>query len=206
MKTLIAVPCMDQVASQFAQSLATLNKEGECLISFLQGSLIYDSRNKLAHQAIASGADYVLWLDSDMVFAPDTLTRLLEHLRNGKDIISGVYFRRTLPYTPVIFKELTPERDTGYDDYPDNDVFTVAGAGFGCIAMKTEVLIKMALCEGNWFTPEGKYGEDLSFCLRAKRCGYDIWCDSKIKCGHIGHAIITEEVYKMIGEPKCSTK
>ena len=48
MKTLIAVPCMDSVPSQFAQSLAMLQKVDECAIAFQIGSLIYTSRNELA--------------------------------------------------------------------------------------------------------------------------------------------------------------
>ena len=47
-KILIAVPCMDMVSARFAQSLTTLKKVGKCTVSFLIGSLIYDSRNRLA--------------------------------------------------------------------------------------------------------------------------------------------------------------
>lgn len=72
-KILIAVPCMDMVSARFAQSLATLKKVGECTVSFLIGSLVYDSRNRLTAYAVAMEADYILWLDSDMVFAPDVL-------------------------------------------------------------------------------------------------------------------------------------
>ena len=77
-KILICVPCMDNVASGFAQSLAMLQKGGnETAIMFQVGSLIYEARNKLAKQAIEMGADYTMWFDSDMVFQPDTMIRLL---------------------------------------------------------------------------------------------------------------------------------
>ena len=68
MKIFIAVPCMDQVPARFAQSLAMLKKVGECAVGFQIGSLIYTSRNDLASKAIEMDADFVLWLDSDMVF------------------------------------------------------------------------------------------------------------------------------------------
>ena len=64
MKTLVAVPCMDQVPAQFAQSLALLQKVDECAIAFQMGSLIYNSRNNLATMAIQKGVDQILWLDS----------------------------------------------------------------------------------------------------------------------------------------------
>jgi hypothetical protein len=77
-KILIAIPSMDYVASGFAGSLATLGKVGDCKISFICSSLVYDARNKLAAQAIELDTDYILWLDSDMTFKPDTLVRLLK--------------------------------------------------------------------------------------------------------------------------------
>ena len=106
MKIMIAVPCMDQVPARFAQSLATLQKVGECVIGFQVGSLVYVARENLAGGAIEMGADYVLWLDSDMVFNPDTLVRLLADKDKG-DIVSGLYYRRVSPFTPVLFKDLS---------------------------------------------------------------------------------------------------
>ena len=79
-KILVCVPCMDMVAAGFAQSLAMLQKGGnETAIMFQCGSLVYDARNKLAKQAIEMGADWTMWFDSDMIFEPDTMVRLLKH-------------------------------------------------------------------------------------------------------------------------------
>ena len=74
MRTLIAVPCMDQVAAPFAQSLAMLNREGETYIGMKIGSLIYESRDDFARMAINKDIDTVMWFDSDMTFAPDSRT------------------------------------------------------------------------------------------------------------------------------------
>ena len=84
-KILIAVPCMDMVSARFAQSLTTLKKVDQCVVSFIMGSLIYDSRNKLAAYALQMEADYILWLDSDMVFQPDTLERMLKDMDEHPD-------------------------------------------------------------------------------------------------------------------------
>ena len=112
MRTLIAVPCMDQVPAPFAQSLAMLQKTGECMLSMQIGSLIYTSRNNLAQMAIQMDVDYVFWLDSDMVFEPDTLIRMMDTLqKNDYDILTGLYFRRVPPYTPVLFDKLDIHRN-----------------------------------------------------------------------------------------------
>ena len=107
MKIFIAVPCMDQVPARFAQSLAMLKKVGECAVGFQIGSLIYTSRNDLASKAIEMDADFVLWLDSDMVFNPDLLEKMMDHFKDPEvDFVTGVYYRRVSPFTPVIFKKL----------------------------------------------------------------------------------------------------
>ena len=38
--------------------------------------------------------------------------------------------------------------------------------------------------------------EDLSFCMRARDVGSEIYCDSRIKVGHIGQYTFSEEGYK----------
>lgn len=205
-KILIAVPCMDMVAAGFAQSLATLTKIGECSVSFMVGSLIYSSRNNLAKQAVQMEADYIMWFDSDMVFKPDTLVQLMQTLEDkNADIVTGVYFNRTAPYRPVIFEELhlVRDKDGFVTDCPNkqwskeipNEPFEVEGMGFGCVLMKTDLLFNMEDA-GAWFAPMGNIGEDCAFCLRAKAAGYKLWCDPKVMCGHVGHQMITEAIYK----------
>ena len=200
MKTLIAVPCMDQVATPFCQSLVTLNKVGECAISFNVGSLVTESREHLAARALNNGADYVLWFDSDMMFEPDTMERLMKHMEDGYDIVSGLYFRRRPPFTPVLFKRLHIEGDVclqeDYNEYPKDGIFEVQGIGFGCVMMKSEVLLSVLAKYKTCFAQMGRNGEDVSFSVRARNCGYKIWCDPTIKCGHVSYTTVSEGFYQ----------
>ena len=43
------------------------------------------------------------------------------------------------------------------------------------------------------FMPVGGFGEDLSFCLRAREAGLKLYCDSRVRCGHVGNVIFNEE-------------
>ena len=46
---------------------------------------------------------------------------------------------------------------------------------------------------------ESMFGtEDIGFCINAGEKGYDIWCDSRVKLGHISkdRPIISEETYE----------
>ena len=201
MKILIAVPCMDQVPFTFAQSLSTLEKIGECKLAMKSGSLIYTSRNSLAMMAIQMDADFVFWLDSDMVFKSDTLARMMDTLKkNDLDILTGLYFRRVPPYSPVLFDKLEQNGEiTEFSEFskiPD-ELFEVGGCGFGCVLMKTDVFFDVQSKFGNMFAPMGNNGEDVAFCIRARECGYKIYCDPSIVCGHVGYSVIDDQFYRV---------
>lgn len=195
---------MDQVPAQFAQSLSMLEKVDTCAVSFNVGSLVYSSRNELAKRAIQMGADYVFWLDSDMVFDPDTLKRCFADISQG-DIITGMYFRRVPPYSPVLYEELDLSNNTckwrELEEIPEG-LFEVAGCGFGCVLMPTDILVDVQATYGEMFNPIRGTGEDLSFCWRARQLGYKIICDPSINLGHVGHMTITRGHYKAFREIK----
>ena len=200
MKTMIAVPCMSQLSANFARSLALLRKGEDCDVQFDVDSLVYVARNRLSALAIEKKAEYVLWLDSDIVFEPDLLERLQTDMESGKDIVTGLYFSRRYPYFPVIYKRTAFEDgkpvNAVYTDYPKDRLFTVEACGFGAVLMKTKVLADLEKKFDNWFAPLIGFGEDLSFCIRARECGYEIWCDPTVKPGHIGSITVTEDLFE----------
>ena len=198
---------MDSVPAVFAQSLSMLEKVGDCAVAFQVGSLIYNSRNELARQALKMGADYVMWFDSDMQFQPDTLKRMLSIMEaNDLDILSGVYYRRVPPYTPVLFEKLEMDSNQHCEHLnmakvPDG-LFEVEAIGFGCVLMTTSVLLDVIAKFRDAFSPIGRVGEDLSFCIRARECGYKIYADSSIQLGHCSHSIVTKEFFEAYSTSK----
>ena len=203
MKIMIAVPCMDQCPTPFVQSLATLRKVGECELAVKSGSLIYTSRNSLATRSMSNEFDYVFWLDSDMVFAPDTLERMMKTLtENNYDMVTGLYFRRVPPYSPVLFDQLDMDGEICYwsefKEIPDRP-FEVGGCGFGCVLMKTDIFFDVQGRFGQMFAPIANNGEDIAFCWRARQCGYHIYCDPSILCGHVGYSVVDDQFFKLYG-------
>ena len=203
MKIFIAVPCMEQLDVDFVRSLMTLEQIGEVMIDFVSGSLVYTAREELAKKATACGAEYILWLDSDMVFEPSTLKNLMEDIEGGKDFVSGLYFRRRAEFNPVLYKTIRMgSRSLGdssvieqYDDYPKDSIFEIDACGFGCVLMKTAMLWPMAERYHAYFQPLFGYGEDISFCIRAKELGFKLYCDSRVKLKHIAKTYSDEEHY-----------
>lgn len=205
MRTMIAVPCMDQVSTDFFRSCVGMQVTGEIQWTTCQSSLIYDARNKLADVALSGGFDRVLWLDSDMVFDRHLFRRLSEHLDLGKEMVTGLYFTRKLPIRPMICKEIRLDRKPDgsaeavapcWMDYERDSLFRVAACGFGCVMMTTELLRDVRDRFGLPFFPWQGFGEDYAFCRRVGELGREIWCDSSVKLGHAGIQVWDEEDYR----------
>ena len=83
MRTMIAIPAMEQMYAWTAQCLANLEHIGEVKTAFLVRMQVDMARNVLAKKAIEEGYDRILWIDSDMAFEPDLMRRLTEGLEAG---------------------------------------------------------------------------------------------------------------------------
>ena len=201
MKIFIAVPSMDTLPALFCQSLALLQRAGDTMVGFEVGSLVYNARNNLARQAIKAEADWVLWLDSDMVFAPDLLQRMLKVCtENDISFLTALCFRRKPPYTPCLFDRLQKVGKgasyTALMSVPEGR-FQVGGCGFAGVLLSMDVLLSVAAkFDGRMFDPMDGFGEDVAFCWRARQCGYDIWCDSSIEMGHVGQCVVTRQFFE----------
>lgn len=198
-KVLVCVPCLDHVATPFAYSLTmmAMSTKLPIKITFLQNSLIYDARNAMAAQFLDDGADYALWIDSDMTFPPDIVQKFVDDMEQ-RDFVCGIYFRRKIPLTPIISRETTVDGKTKlevFSDYPRDQIFEVAGAGFGGCMMSRKILKDVWDKYGNPFYPINGHGEDYSFCERAKSLGFKLYCDSRIKMGHVGTFVYHENHY-----------
>lgn len=208
MKTLIAIPCFDMVHTDFFESFVKMEKEGTSFTT-VKNTMIYSARNLIAANAIDAGFDRVLWLDSDMIFPTDMIPRLYAAMdKTGAGLVSGLYFTRRIPIKPNIFSELWyNETEDGLDagaemiyEYPD-DIIEIKACGFGCCLTSVDLIKRVGDKFGSPFTPVDGMGEDLSFCYRVSQLGEKMFCDTRIKCGHVGNAVFDEGFYKRQGIP-----
>lgn len=200
MRTLIAIPCMNTVHTRFFTSIMKLRKPEGTDIAVSVSSLVYNARNLLAKKALDEGFDRVLWLDSDMKFEPQLLEQLGAELDIGLEYVSALVFTRIKPYKPCVYKVLDMVRNekgediptaTPFREYPEG-LFEIAGSGFGAVMMTTDLIRR---CGAQPFFPVMGFGEDFSFCLRAREAGATLWCDSRIQVAHLGEIEIGEETY-----------
>lgn len=197
MKILVGVPCMETLPVDFVNSVLHLSKgKHEVDVHLEPLSLVYIARERIVEVAIMGKYDYVLFLDSDMVFTPDLLRRLL---KANKDIVSGLAFMRKPPYSPCLYSKLrlgdAGEREEEFLEDLNAGLVQIEACGLACCLIKVEVLKEMRKLNSSLFWPYYGYGEDLTFCIKARKAKFEIWADTSVKVGHLGSTIIMEDVY-----------
>jgi GT2 family glycosyltransferase len=135
-----------------------------------------------------------------MVFTPQLLRDLMEAIQ-GRDFVSAIAFRRRPPFTPALWKTvrmgLTPEenRNEEFKELPEG-VFEVEACGMACCLMRAEIIKAVIDKYHAIFNPLPGYGEDISFCIRARGCGYKLHAASGIRVGHMAQTIVTEDTWR----------
>lgn len=171
-----------------------------------KGTSIRLARNEIAWFAYEQGYERVLMIDSDIVFEPAHVAKILSsrHL-----ITTGIYARKLENVADPVW-EIVP-KDPAKAEPDELGLIEVAacGGGFLCIdhfvldVMKTKQpefshVLPTGEPRHNWFFegivrtkewPEGReLGEDHGFCVKAQEAGFNIVADTKCILPHVGEA------------------
>lgn len=156
-----------------------------------ESSKLASSRMDLARDALAQGADKILWIDTDMVFRPRHVRALLAH---DLDIVAANYPKK-IPSQESVCAALN-----GTVLQPGEGVEEVAHVGLGLCVTKTEVFRRLEepFFQFAW-NPVTKddIGEDVYFCRRARAAGFKVHVDHDASKG-IGH--VGRFNYQIVGE------
>lgn len=152
----------------------------------------HHARQAIANAALGVGADYLLMLDDDVTFTNHAFDLLWEH--NEHPIISGLYFTRSIPPVPCMFKFGTQGSDPILK-YPKDSLFEVEIVGFGFLLFQTEIFRKVPAPHfqvGSWL------GEDVAFGAKCQAAGLPLIVHTGCKIGHIMEqkTVITEKTYE----------
>ncbi len=181
------------------------------------GGLV-EGRNKVAASFLDDTDDrYLLWLDSDMGFAPNTLDALLE-VAEGNDlpILGGLCFAwkevtldqlggyRCEPRPTIM--DLTEidgaKKFAGRTSYEQGTLTRCDATGSACILIRRDVLQQIRDQFGDtWYDripgSDGlKMGEDVSFCVRAGACGFPVHVHTGIHTNHHKSVWVSELDYR----------
>jgi len=195
------------VRAEFMRSMLNLiaadHQRVEATISLQSGPLIAMARNDVVGMFLAEHKAPWLWMvDTDMVFNPDALRRLIEAADpHERPIVGGLCYAESTDGPLPTMYELV-EKDGGaefarYTMWPEDQLFKVGGTGAACLLMHRDALKRIASGWGDktdrvfpWFRESsiaGKraLGEDLTFCLRAQTAGIPIYVHTGVQVGHM---------------------
>lgn len=192
MKILLAIPTTGRIPIQTVSSILETVEKGKVDLLMMSGSLIYDARDSFAKYAVDNGYDFILYADSDMIFNKEDLMRLLAH---NVGICSGLYVRRdgsgeNVAYSKIITRRRFPYREPKLIvDSTSSGFGPVSACGFGFCLIRCSVLKCMYKYYKSLFEPFKGVGEDIAFCIRAKRIGFKTFIDRDVKLGHVGEKV-----------------
>lgn len=185
----------DYYHREFAKSLWFIPKIGSWQIVDISRSIISEARETIAEKALELGCDWLLFIDDDSSFPYDALMKLMSY---DVDIIGGLVFQRKPPYYPCIFKQT--ENDLFMMECIDKGVIEVDAIGMAFTLIKTKVFKKLPKPWFVWgdktleiYQDKGGLGEDISFCIKAKRAGFKVYCDTDLNVKHIGESLIIDK-------------
>ena len=188
----ILVPTRDTVYSHFSYSLGNLIKTTtmmgiEVHLFFDASTILINQRENLINRAIEVKSEWVLWLDSDMMFPPTTLLRLLAH---NQDIVACNYMKRSYPFKSVAFMD-TNDWESWVPLQSEDELLTVEAIGMGCVLMKTSVFEKLNRPYFEYtYQPKTKDwgGEDFTLFKKLNKVGHQVKVDMNLsnEIYHIG--------------------
>lgn len=102
----------------------------------------FDARQKHLNKFIESGQDFILFLDHDMYFLPDTLERLRSH---KLPYVSGLYMRRKWEtLAPVWYRKFSGKwpMEPWVGKVANDKLHEIGASGWGCILLHRDVILE----------------------------------------------------------------
>jgi len=218
MKLCIAIPYYGAAHALFFRCIQDISRQPPCpltLIDVIGDSLIPRGRNTLAWRFLQTDCDAVLFIDSDIVFSPGHVSRILSHDLAKHPCVGGIYPKKKVEPSWVL--NTFPE---GPNQPPEADgLLPVQYAGTGFMLITRKVMEEIAakwphrryaadsdedgderydyfpIGPRNIILPElpdldigaERYlSEDWAFCELVRALGYDVVVDTEVRLEHMG--------------------
>lgn len=201
-RVIVGIPTYSgQIPYQTVNSLLMLHKPKQTAIQFIPRQRVDKARNAICIEAMKTKSSHVLFIDDDNPVPPNTLLQLLKW---DKDIISTPILQRGGEHKLCLFrkeekiiktKPLAMYYHLEKLNPDENGLQQIDACGMGCTLIKTKVIADlMKKYDGKPFefgdiSVEGQrrtMSEDVEFCERAVKEGYQVWIDTTIRPLHLG--------------------
>lgn len=162
------------------------------------GPLLGRARNTVAEAFLETKNDYLLMVDTDIVFTPEDAVQLF---KASKPIVGGFYLGVNLADNGTFPVALRQGEDGAYwtiskEDVPEKGCIEVDAVGMGFTLVRREVFEVLKPDHQMLFpfaetVVNGRgVGEDIAFCLRAKQEGFQTWLCGDARVGHAKSLVI----------------
>lgn len=152
-----------------------------------QSCYVHTNRNEIVKNALQSVVDYLMFVDSDIVFEPDAIEKLILH---GKEIIGGIYHSRD-EYKRIFAYEFRDGKLVEISDknFSPKQLKEVEAIATGFMLIDTKIFKKLSLPFFFYGDPIKfpELSDDLYFCMNARTKGIKVWADPDIEIKHIGN-------------------
>lgn len=163
----------------------------------MAGQPVDIARNLVAKQFLNTPAQFLFFIDTDVILGKDVgnhvepdATALKRMLSHNVPILTGIYYRRSDPPVPGIYKyfpDMTPAPGhRPFMQYPPSGLFEVDAVGAGCMLIRRDVFMKVPY---PWFKfgeiDANEFSEDFYFTHKAKHYGFPTLCDPTVQCKHL---------------------
>lgn len=141
----VCIPSFSTIMADTTMALAALcsytvnTRAARLAICNQKASMVTMARNDLAKRAIDMAADFVLFIDSDLIFPADAAVRLMNH---NVDIVGATYNKRVPPF------ETLGKLKGRWEDYKTGGLCEAEYLPGGFMMVKTEVFKKL---EWPWY-------------------------------------------------------
>lgn len=204
MKLGIALPhTWSHYPKQFVHSFFCMIRPDDAVLLTPECDGPLDSvRNELVTQAQMHDCTQIFWADTDQMYPPDTMVRMINH---HLPVVVAKVHRRKEPYDPLL-KRINPDKDDKNNPYIDIDfeewafrvepLIEVDATGLGCALIDIEVFDRIS---PPWFMYEiykkPPIGEDFYFWRKVKDAGYRIMVDLTIDIRHLTVGAVNKDTF-----------
>jgi len=185
-KLIIAIPHTGHVTMAWALAFRQLDHP-PALYCLNRGIPLDIARNELASEVFKHDAEWLFFLDSDIIPPRDAIIKLMSH---NLDIVGGLYYKRMPPVHPAMWRLAPKPRPEGkyipIMHFQKGQLIECDVIGMGCTLIHRRVLERLEqpyFKWTQWWKRDG-VSEDFYFCEKAKEAGFRIYCDTSIICRH----------------------
>jgi hypothetical protein len=231
----LCVPHANKINPEFLRQLQYMQMANP-LISYLMLEvdmmIIGKARTMCLEMGLAQvpRPDVFWFIDDDVMVPPHAHVLIDQAMALG--VVSGTYYSRREPYTPQVYMLATEPQYEGRGKYwpkidlPERGLYKVDAVGGGCLAIRTDVLLKMKdyyrelhwneaqkienpmirrIVENlaPWFEFLDKCGEDMYFCEHVRNMGGAVWVNADVQCTHVGENNVGQPQFNWL---KANTK